>query len=76
MIAKWVAQPVWRSAGGKMPGEDLYRGIFSPAAERLISICDAVPRLPGESCGAHNDVKQAGARGFPVYLNLTEIPTA
>ena len=76
MIGEWVAQPVWRSAGGKTPGDDLYEEIFYPAAERLISICDAVLRLPGASRGADNDVKLAEARGIPVYRNLAEIPLA
>lgn len=76
MIGEWVAQPVWRAAGGKTPGDDLYNEIFYPAAERLISICDAVLRLPGKSRGADNDVEQAEARGIPVYRCLTEIPPA
>ncbi|MGL4423617.1 MAG: DUF4406 domain-containing protein [Gemmataceae bacterium] len=76
MIGEWVAQPIWRCAGGQTPGDDLYEQIFYPAAERLISICDAVLRLPGESRGADNDVKQAEARGIPIFRSLAEIPPA
>lgn len=76
MIGEWVAQPVWRAAGGKVPGDDRYEEIFYPVAERLIAICDAVLRLPGESRGADNDVRQAEARGLPIYRSLTEIPHA
>lgn len=76
MIGEWVAQPVWRAAGGREPGDDLYNNIFYPAAERLISICDAVLRLPGDSHGADNDVNLARERGLPVYYSLSEIPPA
>ncbi|WP_422385313.1 DUF4406 domain-containing protein [Roseibium album] len=61
MIGEWVAQPVRRAAGGKLPGDDLHEEIFCPAAERLISICDAVLRLSGDGRGADNDVEQAKA---------------
>jgi hypothetical protein len=76
MIGEWVAQPVWRAAGGKTPGDDLYEAIFYPAAERLLSICDAVLRLPGDSRGADNDVAMARAKGLPVYTRLDQIPPA
>ncbi len=61
MIGEWVAQPVWRADGGQLPGDDLYKEIFRPAAERLISICDTVLRLSGDSRGADNDVERAKA---------------
>lgn len=61
MIGERVAQPVWQAAGGKLLGDDLHEEIFCPAAERLISICDAVLRLSGDGRGADNDVEQAKA---------------
>lgn len=76
MIGEWVANPVWRAAGGSTPGDDIYEKIFYPAANRLITICDAILRLPGESRGADNDVSLAHTRGIPVYHSLDEIPQA
>lgn len=76
MIGEWVAQPVWKVAGGQAVGDDLYEEIFYPTAARLLSICDAVLRLPGESRGADNDVRLARERGLPVYFDIADIPNA
>jgi hypothetical protein len=74
MIGEWVALPVWRSAGGKKLGDAIYDQIFYPAAGRLLQMCDAVLRLPGESTGADNDVRLAQERGLPVYYRLEDVP--
>lgn len=74
MIGEWVALPVWRSAGGKELGDELYEQIFYPTAERLLQLCDAVLRLPGESAGADNDVRLAKERSLPVYHRLYDVP--
>lgn len=74
MIGEWVALPVWRAAGGSHVGDDLYEEIFHPVAGRLLGLCDAVLRLPGESKGADNDVRIARERGIPVYYRLEDVP--
>lgn len=74
MIGEWVALPVWHSAGGATLGDKLYDQIFYPTAERLLTICDAVLRLPGDSQGADNDVRIAKERGLPVYYRLEDVP--
>lgn len=74
MIGEWVALPIWRSAGGKVLGDELYDQIFYPTAERLLQLCDAVLRLPGTSKGADNDVRLAQERGLPVYYKLGDVP--
>ena len=74
IIGEWIAAPVWRAAGGQRPGDELYDAIFYPAAGRLLTICDAVLRLPGESKGADTDVQLALARGIPVYRHVDEVP--
>lgn len=74
MIGEWVALPVWRAAGGKEIGDDLYEEIFHPAAGRLLQLCDGVLRLPGESRGADNDVRLATERGIPVWYRLEDVP--
>ncbi|MDK1375648.1 MULTISPECIES: DUF4406 domain-containing protein [unclassified Sinorhizobium] len=74
MIGEWVALPVWHAAGGARVGDDLYEEIFHPVAGRLLALCDAVLRLPGESKGADNDVRIARERGIPVYYRLEDVP--
>lgn len=74
MIGEWVALPVWNAAGGRRVGDDLYEEIFHPVAGRLLQLCDAILRLPGESKGADNDVRIAGERGIPVYYRLEDVP--
>jgi hypothetical protein len=74
MIGEWVALPIWHRAGGKGVGDSLYDWILHPTAGRLLSHCDAVLRLPGESKGAENDVRIARERGIPVYFDISEIP--
>jgi hypothetical protein len=74
MIGEWVALPVWNAAGGERVGDDLYEEIFHPVAGRLLALCDAVLRLPGDSKGADNDVRIARERGIPVYYRLEDVP--
>lgn len=40
----------------------------------LMSMCDAVLRLPGESRGADLEIKQAREWCMPVYFKLEDIP--
>ena len=74
MIGEWVALPVWNAAGGERVGDDLYEEIFHPVAGRLLALCDAVLRLPGDSKGADNDVRIARELGIPVYYRLEDVP--
>jgi hypothetical protein len=73
MIGEWVALPVWRAGGGAHLGDQLYDEVFYPTAARLLALCDAVLRLPGESRGADNDVRLARERGLPIYYDLAEV---
>jgi len=74
MIGEWVALPVLRGAGGTGPADPVAEQIMYPTAERLLTHCDAVLRLPGESTGADQDVQLARERGLPVYNRLDDIP--
>jgi hypothetical protein len=74
MIGEWLALPLLREAGSKRPGDAIYDEILYPIANRLLTRCDAVLRLPGASKGADEDVRLARERGLPVYHNLDEIP--
>ncbi|WP_406081267.1 DUF4406 domain-containing protein [Micromonospora sp. NBC_00858] len=73
MIGEWVALPVLRSAGAG-PTDPLADQVLYPTAERLLTHCDAVLRLPGDSTGADQDVATARRRGLPVYHDAAEIP--
>jgi len=74
VIGEWVALPLLRQAGSKRPGDAAYEEISYPVAHRLLSRCDAVLRLPGESKGADADVRIARERGLPVYTALADVP--
>ena len=74
MIGEWVALPVLRGAGGTSVADGIADQIMYPAAERLLALCDAVLRLPGESRGADQDVAIAQKRGIPVYSSLADVP--
>ena len=74
LIGEWLALPLLREAGSKHPGDQIYDEILYPIANRLITRCDAVLRLPGASKGADEDVRLATERGLAVYHNLEEVP--
>jgi hypothetical protein len=73
MIGEWVALPLMRVAGSQRPGDDAYNEIAYPIADMLLTKCDAVLRLPGESKGADQDVKIALERGLKVFYKLEDI---
>lgn len=74
MIGEWLALPLLREAGSKRPGDAIYDEILYPIANRLLTRCDAVLRLPGPSKGADEDVRLARERGLPVFESLAEVP--
>jgi hypothetical protein len=76
MIGEWVALPVLRGAGGGVVGDALYDRVMHPTADRLLTHCDGVLRLPGSSAGADSDVRIARERGIPVWTSLEDIPPA
>jgi hypothetical protein len=74
LIGEWLALPLLREAGSKKPGDAIYNEILYPIANRLITRCDAVLRLPGNSQGADEDVRLARERGLPVFATLADVP--
>jgi hypothetical protein len=74
MIGEWIALPLLEQAGSTAIGDSHYDEIVYPVANRLLSHCDAVLRLPGVSKGADEDVRLARERGLPVYFDLAEVP--
>jgi len=76
MIGEWVANPLIELAGSKEVGDDIFNEIQYPTAHRLLTKCDAVLRIEGDSKGADQDVKIAQELGLKVYRDLKEIPDA
>jgi hypothetical protein len=74
LIGEWLALPLLREAGSKRPGDAIYDDILYPIANRLLSRCDGVLRLPGASKGADEDVRLALERGLHVWYNINEVP--
>ncbi|MEY2873564.1 MAG: hypothetical protein RLZZ373_935 [Pseudomonadota bacterium] len=74
MIGEWVALPIIHAAGGRTHGDEVFHQYQYPVAERLLSRCDAVLRIPGASRGADQDVARARARGLPVYERIEDVP--
>ena len=73
IIGEWLALPLLKTAGSTKPGDEIYQEISYPIAHRLITKCDAILRLPGESKGADNDVKLAKELGLIIYYRLEDI---
>src|ERR1700677_2663565 len=74
LIGEWLGLPLLREAGSKRPGDPIYDAILYPIANRLLSRCDAVLRLPGASKGADEDVRLAKERGLIVFESLMDVP--
>lgn len=73
LIGEWLALPLLKIAGSKKPGDEIYQEISYQVAHRLITKCDAILRMEGQSTGADNDVKVAQQLGLPVYYHIEEI---
>ena len=73
VIGEWFALPLLEQAGSKHPGDAAYEEILYPVAQRLLTKCDAVLRIPGTSKGADEDVRIAKERGLKVYYRLEDI---
>jgi hypothetical protein len=74
LIGEWLALPLLREAGSKRPGDAIYDEILYPIANRLLSRCDGVLRLPGASTGADEDVRLAHERGLRVWYSINDVP--
>ncbi|ATM06943.1 MULTISPECIES: NUDIX hydrolase [Raoultella] len=74
VIGEWLALPIAKAAGSKETGDPISEEFLYPVAHRLISRCDAILRIPGESRGADLDVEEGKKRGLPIYYRLDEIP--
>jgi len=74
MIGEWVANPLIELAGSKEIGDAIFKEIQYPTAHRLLTKCDAVLRIKGDSKGADQDVEIAKELGLKVYYDIDDIP--
>lgn len=76
LIGEWLALPLARAAGSSRIGDAISEEFLYPASRRLLSRCDAVLRIGGESNGADEDVRLAQHLGLRVYRDIAEVPVA
>ncbi|EME8414546.1 TPA: NUDIX hydrolase [Klebsiella oxytoca] len=74
VVGEWLALPIAKAAGSTQIGDEISEEYLYPVAHRLISRCDAILRLPGESRGADLDIEEGKKRGLSIYYSLEEIP--
>lgn len=74
VIGEWIANPLMKLAGSTEIGDSIFNEIQYPVAHRLLSKCDAVLRIKGESKGADQDVQIARNIGLKIFYSLKEIP--
>ncbi|MFH7827771.1 NUDIX hydrolase [Kluyvera chengduensis] len=74
VIGEWLAFPLATAAGSQKVGDPISEAYLYPVAHRLLTRCDAVLRLEGESKGADNDVRIANELGLAVYQRLDDMP--
>ncbi|NIF32240.1 DUF4406 domain-containing protein [Enterobacter sp. Cy-643] len=76
LIGEWLALPLAKAAGSEAIDDAIAESMFYPVAHRLITKCDAVYRIEGDSKGADMDIDVARQHGLAVYFSLDEIPLA
>ena len=74
VVGEWLALPIAKAAGSTEIGDAISEEYLYPVAHRLISRCDAILRIPGESRGADLDIEEGKKRGLSIYYGLEEIP--
>src|SRR5215207_2942393 len=74
VLGEWLALPLVHSAGSRKVGDEAFNEIFHPIAERLLTHCDAVLRVGGESQGADLMVSIARQKGLKIFNRLQDVP--
>lgn len=62
VVGEWLALPVAKAAGSKTIGDAISEEYLYPVAHRLISRCDAILRMPGESRERTSILRKAKTR--------------
>jgi hypothetical protein len=74
VVAEWLSWPIIRQAGGHDHASEQFTRLQYPAAHRLLTRCDAVLRIPGESRGADLECELARTLGIPVFTSVADLP--
>jgi hypothetical protein len=74
VVAEWLSWPVIVATGGIDHGSPQFAEYQYPVAHRLLGMCDAVLRIPGDSRGADLECELALSLGKPVYSSVDDIP--
>jgi hypothetical protein len=75
VVAEWLSWPLIRQAGGTDHASPQFAQYQYPAAHRLLALCDAVLRIPGESRGADLECDLARQMGKVVFTSLDDLPS-
>jgi hypothetical protein len=76
MIGEWLALPLAKAAGSARLGDAISEEFLYPASRRLLSRCDALLRIGGESKGADEDIRAAQRLGLRIYRDIADVPVA
>jgi hypothetical protein len=76
VVAEWLSWPVITQAGGTSHGSPEFERYQYPVAHRLLTMCDAVLRIPGESRGADAECALAREMGMTIYTSVADLPDA
>ena len=73
VLGEWFALPLIETAGSQEMGDSVWNEFFHPVAIRLISKCDIVFRIGGESGGADEMVRIGKEKGKKIIHKIEEI---
>jgi hypothetical protein len=76
VVAEWLSWPVITQAGGTTHASPEFGEYQYPVAHRLLSMCDAVLRIPGDSRGADAECALAREMGMRIYTSVEDLPDA
>jgi len=73
VLGEWFALPLIETAGSIEMGDEIWNKLFHPVAIRLISKCDMILRIGGESNGADEMVRIGKENGKKIIYKIEEI---
>lgn len=76
VIGEWLALPLASAAGSTHHDDEICQSMLYPVAHRLITRCDGILRIAGESAGADKDIDVGREHGLSIYYSLESLPPA
>jgi hypothetical protein len=74
VIGEWLALPLIKKLGSQSIGDNIWQSLAYPVADRLLTHCHGILRLPGESKGADGDVSIGHKLGLNIYTDIAQLP--